>query len=37
LEITFSVVPKRKLKLTALAYCTKHGVWQSQEKVVEVV
>jgi len=37
LEITFSVVPKRKLKLTALAYCTKHGVWQSLEKVVEVV
>ena len=38
LEVTFSVVPvKNKMKLSALAYCTKHGVWQSGETVVEVV
>ena len=36
LEITFSVVPTRKMKLSALAYCTKHGVWQSEETVVDV-
>ena len=38
LEVYFSVVPtKSKMKLSALAYCTKHGVWQSGETVVKVV
>lgn len=36
LEVDFYVVPTKSLKLTALAYCTKHGLWQSDEKVVEV-
>lgn len=36
LEVDFYVVPTRTMKLTALAYCTKHGLWQSEEKVVEV-
>ncbi len=36
-EVDFYVVPtKSKMKLTAMAYCTKHGLWQSEEVVVEV-
>ncbi len=36
-EVDFYVVPKKsKMKLTAMAYCTKHGLWQSDEVVVEV-
>ncbi|MCK5907144.1 MAG: hypothetical protein KAG37_06100, partial [Flavobacteriales bacterium] len=27
---------KKKMKLTAHAYCTKHGLWESEEVVVEV-
>jgi superoxide reductase len=37
LEVDFYIVPTKKtLKLTAQAFCTKHGLWQSEEKVVEV-
>ncbi len=37
-EVDFYVVPqKKKMKLTAMAYCTKHGLWQSDEVVVEVI
>jgi superoxide reductase len=36
LEVDFYIVPTRKMKLTAHAYCTKHGLWQSDEVVVEV-
>jgi len=35
-EVDFYIVPTKKLKLTAMAYCTKHGLWQSDEVVVEV-
>jgi len=35
-EVDFYVVPSRKMKLTAAAFCTKHGLWHSDEKVVEV-
>ncbi len=35
-EVDFYIVPQRKLKLVAMAYCTKHGLWQSDEVVVEV-
>ena len=36
-EVDFYIVPKKsKMKLTAMAYCTKHGLWQSDEVVVEV-
>lgn len=36
-EVDFYIVPaKDTLKLTATAYCTKHGLWQSDELVVEV-
>jgi len=35
-EVDFYIVPtKSSLKLTATAFCTKHGLWQSDEKVVE--
>jgi superoxide reductase len=34
-QVTFNIVPTgSKLKLTAQAYCTKHGIWESTEKVV---
>jgi len=36
-QVTFNIVPTgKKLKLTAQAYCTKHGVWESTEKEVTV-
>ena len=35
--VTFNIVPTtKKLKLTAQAYCTKHGVWESEPTEVEV-
>lgn len=36
-EVDFYIVPQKSLKLVAMAYCTKHGLWQSDEKLVEVV
>ena len=35
-EVDFYIVPSKTMKLIALAYCTKHGLWQSEEKIVEV-
>ncbi|MDR2905833.1 MAG: dethiobiotin synthase [Helicobacteraceae bacterium] len=35
-EVTFFVVPQKKMSLTAVAYCTKHGLWQSDPAVVLV-
>ncbi len=36
--VTFNIIPiGNKLKLTAQAYCTKHGIWESTEKIVEIV
>ncbi len=36
-EVDFYIVPvKSKLKLTAAAYCTKHGLWTNDETLVEV-
>jgi superoxide reductase len=36
-EVTFSVVPtSSKLKLSAMAYCTKHGLWESDPVEVAV-
>jgi len=36
-EVDLYIVPTSKsLKLMAHAFCTKHGLWQSDEKVVEV-
>lgn len=36
LEVDFYIVPTKKMKLMAHAYCTKHGLWQSDEINVEV-
>ena len=35
-EVTFNIIPTKKLNLVAQAYCTKHGVWESDAVVVEV-
>lgn len=35
-EVTFFVVPQKNMKLTAVAYCTKHGLWQNDPVAVEV-
>ncbi|MDR2080921.1 MAG: class II SORL domain-containing protein [Campylobacteraceae bacterium] len=36
LEVTFNIVPTTsKLSLTAHAYCTKHGLWESDPVSVE--
>lgn len=36
LEVDFHIVPQKGMKLMAHAYCTKHGLWQSDEKEVVV-
>lgn len=36
LEVDFYIVPKKNMKLTAQAFCTKHGLWQSEEVEVAV-
>ena len=36
LEVDFYIVPTKNMKLMAQAYCTKHGLWQSDEVAVEV-
>ena len=35
-QVTFHVSLAKTGKLTAMSYCTKHGVWMSEEAVVEV-
>jgi len=35
-EVDFYIVPTKTMILTALAYCTKHGLWQSDIKTVNV-
>ncbi len=36
LEVDFYIVPSKRMKLTATAFCTKHGLWKSDEIKVEV-
>ena len=36
LEVDFYIVPTKNLKLSAMSYCTKHGVWESDPISVEV-
>ncbi|MGM0623782.1 MAG: class II SORL domain-containing protein [Campylobacterota bacterium] len=37
LTVTFYIVPTgKKMKLVAHAYCTKHGIWESDPKEVTV-
>lgn len=35
-EVDFLIVPTKKMKLTAMSFCTKHGLWESDEVTVEV-
>jgi len=35
-EVDFYVVPKKNMKLIAQAFCTKHGLWQSDELAISV-
>ena len=35
-EVDFYIVPTKNIKLIAQSFCTKHGLWQSEEVVVEV-
>jgi len=35
-EVDFHIIPTKKMTLTAMAYCTKHGLWESEPVVVEV-
>ncbi len=34
-EVDFFIVPGGKMNLSAMSYCTKHGLWQSEN--VEVL
>ena len=36
LEVDFYIVPKNNMKLIAHEFCTKHGLWQSEEVSVTV-
>ena len=36
LEVDFYIVPKKNMQLLAHAFCTKHGLWQSEEVSVTV-
>ena len=36
LEVDFYVVPTKNMKLISQAFCTKHGLWQSNDIAVEV-
>lgn len=35
-EVTFNLAPTGKMKLSAMAYCTKHGLWESDPKEVTI-
>jgi superoxide reductase len=35
-EVDFKIVPQKNMKLIATAFCTKHGLWHSDEVTVEV-
>ncbi|MBF0369265.1 MAG: class II SORL domain-containing protein [Magnetococcales bacterium] len=36
-EVTFNIIPSgNKMRLTALAYCTKHGLWECDPVEVSV-
>jgi superoxide reductase len=38
LEVTFHIVPTAaKLTLVAHSYCTKHGLWESDPAIVDVI
>ena len=36
-EVDFYIIGKVSMNLTAMSYCTKHGLWQSDPKEVRVI
>jgi superoxide reductase len=36
IETDFIFIPKISLRLTAVAYCNKHGLWQSEEVFISI-
>ena len=36
IETDFIFIPKISLRLTAVAYCSKHGLWQSEEVFIPI-
>jgi len=36
-EIDFYMVPRASMNLSAMAVCTKHGLWQSESREVKVI
>lgn len=36
IETDFTFIPKISLRLTAVAYCNKHGLWQSEEVFIPI-
>jgi len=36
IEAGFNLIPKVSLRLTALAYCNKHGLWKSEEFYIRI-
>jgi len=36
IETDFTFIPKISLRLTAIAYCNKHGLWQSDEIFIQI-
>lgn len=35
-EVTFFIVPQKNMKLSAVSYCTKHGLWQNDPVSVTI-
>ncbi len=35
-EVDFFIIPKASMNLSAMSYCTKHGLWQSEPFEVKV-
>ena len=36
-EVDFYIIPTLSMNLSAMSYCTKHGLWQSESVEVKVV
>lgn len=36
-EVDFKIVPTKNMKLKAHSFCTKHGLWESDEVEVKVI
>ena len=35
-KVDFHIIPQKNMTLTAMSYCTKHGLWESDPVKVEV-